>query len=40
MRIHLSETTYKLVKDKFQFEEQVPMEVKGKGKMKTYFVKT
>ncbi|MCK5169729.1 MAG: adenylate/guanylate cyclase domain-containing protein [Bacteroidales bacterium] len=40
MRIHLSETTYKLVKDKFQFEDQAPLEVKGKGKMKLYFVKT
>ncbi|MBU8893364.1 MAG: response regulator [Bacteroidales bacterium] len=40
MRIHLSETTYKLVKDKFEFEEQPPLEVKGKGKMKMYFVKS
>ncbi len=40
MRIHLSETTYKLVKDKFDFEEQPPLEVKGKGKMKMYFVKS
>jgi len=40
MKIHLSETTYKLVKDNFDFEEQVPLEVKGKGKMKMYFVKT
>lgn len=40
MRIHVSETTYKLVKDKFDFEEQAPLEVKGKGKMKMYFVKS
>jgi adenylate cyclase len=40
MRIHLSETTYQLVKDKFEFEEQAPLEVKGKGKMKMYFVKS
>ena len=40
MRIHVSETTYKLVKDKFNFEEQAPLEVKGKGKMKMYFVKS
>lgn len=39
MRIHVSETTYKLVKDKFEFEEQAPLEVKGKGIMKMYFVK-
>jgi class 3 adenylate cyclase len=39
MRILLSETTYKLVKDKFEFEEQPPLEVKGKGIMKMYFVK-
>ncbi|MDA3953251.1 MAG: response regulator [Bacteroidales bacterium] len=39
MRIHLSETTYKLVKDKYEFEEQAPLEVKGKGKMKMFFVK-
>ena len=40
MRIHLSESTYNLVKDKFIFEEQAPLEVKGKGKMKMYFVKS
>lgn len=40
MRIHLSETTYNLVKEKFDFEEQPPLEVKGKGKMKMYFVKS
>jgi len=40
MRIHVSDTTYKLVKDKFEFEEQAPLEVKGKGKMKMYFVKS
>ena len=39
MRIHISERTYNLVKDKFRFEEQQPMEVKGKGLMKMYFVK-
>jgi class 3 adenylate cyclase/AmiR/NasT family two-component response regulator len=40
MRINLSETTYKLVEKEFNFEEQAPIEVKGKGKMKMYFVKT
>lgn len=39
MRIHISERAYKLVKNKFEFEEQPPLEVKGKGKMKMYFVK-
>ncbi|MCB2194386.1 MAG: response regulator [Bacteroidetes bacterium] len=39
MRIHVSERTYKLVKEKFKFEEQPPLEVKGKGIMKMYFVK-
>jgi len=39
MRIHLSERTFKLVKDKFEFEEQAPLEVKGKGLMNMYFLK-
>ncbi|NOQ24811.1 MAG: response regulator [Bacteroidales bacterium] len=39
MRIHLTETTYKLVKNKYEFEEQPPLEVKGKGKMKMFFIK-
>ena len=39
MRIHVSDRTYRLVKDKFNFEEQPPLEVKGKGIMKMYFVK-
>lgn len=39
MRIHVSERTYKLAKDKFEFEEQAPLEVKGKGLMKMYFIK-
>lgn len=40
MRIHISEATYNLVKDKFYFEEQAPVEIKGKGKIKMYFVKS
>jgi len=40
MRIHVSDTTYRLVKDKFEFESQPPLEVKGKGKMNMYFVKS
>ncbi|PLX13642.1 MAG: adenylate/guanylate cyclase domain-containing response regulator [Marinilabiliales bacterium] len=39
MRIHLSERTYKLIKDKYKFEEQEPLEVKGKGLMKMYFIR-
>ena len=39
MRINLSETTHKLVKDKYEFDERVPLEVKGKGKMKMFFIK-
>jgi len=39
MRIHVSERAHKLVEDKFEFEEQPPLEVKGKGLMKMYFVK-
>lgn len=40
MRIHLSEITHSLVLDKFKFEEQKPLEVKGKGKMKMYFIQS
>ena len=40
MRIHLTENTYKLVKKKFEFEEQPPLQVKGKGKLKMYFLKS
>lgn len=39
MRIHLSERTYKLVKDEYEFEQQAPLEVKGKGLMNMYFLK-
>ena len=39
MRIHVSERTHNLVKNKFKFEEQPPLEVKGKGIMKMYFIK-
>ncbi|MDM8522700.1 adenylate/guanylate cyclase domain-containing protein [Desulfococcaceae bacterium HSG8] len=38
MHINISETTYSLVKDKFSFVERKPAEVKGKGRMKMYFV--
>ena len=38
-RINLYETTWTLVKDTFSFEQREPVEVKGKGKMKMYFLK-
>jgi len=38
MRINVSETTYRLVKDDFRFVEREPIEVKGKGEMRMYFV--
>ncbi|MBL7104229.1 MAG: tetratricopeptide repeat protein [Bacteroidales bacterium] len=40
MQINVSESTYNIVKNKFQFNERDPLIVKGKGKMKMYFVKT
>jgi len=39
MRINLSELTRKLVSGKFRFEERKPIEVKGIGLMKMYFLK-
>jgi class 3 adenylate cyclase/CheY-like chemotaxis protein len=39
MKIHVSETTYNLAKDKFRFDVEKPHDVKGKGKMKMFFVK-
>jgi len=38
-RINVSESTWSLVKDKFSFEKREPVEVKGKGLMKMYFLK-
>jgi class 3 adenylate cyclase len=38
MRINVSEKTYELAKDKFTFIPRDPIEVKGVGKMKMYFV--
>lgn len=37
-RINISQKTYELVKDRFLCEEREEIEVKGKGKMKMYFV--
>lgn len=38
MKINISETTYQLVKDKFETIERGSLPVKGKGEMKMYFV--
>jgi len=37
--IQVTETTYDILKDKFNFEERGIIEVKGKGKMRTYFLR-
>ena len=37
-KIQVSETTYYLIKDKFKFEERGLVKLKGKGKLKTYFL--
>lgn len=38
MRINVSETTYLLIKDKFSFITREPIEIKGKGMMKMFFL--
>jgi len=38
-RVQLTEATYKYLKGKYVFEEREAIEVKGKGKMKVYFLK-
>ena len=40
MRINVSETTYNLVMDRFTFVERGDVEVKGKGRMRMFFVET
>lgn len=40
MQINISETTYKLLKNKFTFIERPYIDVKGLGQMKMYFVKS
>jgi class 3 adenylate cyclase len=37
-RIQVTANTYRLTKDQFDFEERGAIEVKGKGKMLTYFL--
>ena len=39
MKIHVTETTYAQTKDKFLYSEGIEVEVKGKGQMKTYFLR-
>ncbi len=38
MRINVSETSFNILKDKFSFIEREAIEVKGKGKMKMFFL--
>ena len=38
MKINISESTYNLVKDEFETEPRGELEVKGKGKLRMYFV--
>jgi len=37
-RIHVSEATYKIIKDFFKFEKRDLLHIPGKGKMQTYFI--
>jgi class 3 adenylate cyclase len=39
MKINISETTRSLIKDKFELEARPVIRIKGKGLLKTYFVK-
>jgi hypothetical protein len=36
--IQCTDTTYRILKDKYLFEERGPIEVKGKGEMMTYLL--
>ena len=40
MRINVSQDVYLRLKDQYEFIEREPIEVKGKGSMKMYFLKT
>jgi adenylate cyclase len=37
-KIHISQSCYDLISDRCEFESRGEIEIKGKGKMKTYFV--
>ena len=38
-QIHISKDTYDIVKDKYSFSEKTIIDIKGKGKMETYYLK-
>ncbi len=38
MRINVSDRTYEILRDKFEFEKREPVEVKGKGVFQMYFL--
>jgi class 3 adenylate cyclase/ligand-binding sensor domain-containing protein len=38
MKINTTENTYNIIKDKFRFTPREPIVIKGKGKMKMYFI--
>lgn len=38
-RIHVTDSTYKILKDKYEFEPRGTLEIKGKGMMNTYLLK-
>jgi len=40
MKINLSEVTYRLLKDRYEFSSPRELEVKGKGRMKMYFLES
>ena len=37
-RIQVTEATFKLLKEKYQFEARGEIDIKGKGRMRTYFI--
>ena len=37
-KVNISESTYELVKGKFAFEDRGEVDVKGKGKLRMYYV--
>ena len=37
-RIHVNDTTYNILKDKYLFEKREKLDIPGKGKMQTYFL--
>jgi adenylate cyclase len=38
-QIHLSDNTYRLISDKYNFTRREPLKIKGKGLMQTYLLK-